>query len=167
MQKSFVELNPVLSHAVVVNIPQPPPSGNLHLSATPQQRVQDFACLAESFNTNANRPTTQKDIDTFSLYSASVSFIVWRTCVQILEIQMDDYRRANSEEEKDLWKQRLLTSLIRCNEIAQKSNPALLQFDITPPTDSLVALNATGANWCYQLMKELTLLFMCACPADM
>lgn len=137
-----LQLNPDFSHADVV-ITTTAPSGSL-FTATDAAEKPGF-CFAD--------------------YERSVAPMMWRINFQILGMQMGDYKRATSQEEKQLCKNRIWESLCRLNQKAQMFNPASLPSDIPAPTEEYLALSVTE-NWCLRLTQELTSLFMNVCHAD-
>lgn len=94
------------------------------------------------------------DVMTYEQIQATI----WRTQFQIVAMLMSDYRTALADEEKSLWKQRILEVLLRMNATAQRFNPTSLPSNVPPPTEAYSVQNATG-NWCLRLTEELTCLF--------
>jgi len=100
----------------------------------------------------------------FADYERSVLPVMWRINIQVIAMQMGGYKIAISNEERILWKSRILESLLRLNEKAQKIN-AVWPLDLPAPTAEYAALSATG-NWCDTLTRDLTCLFSSAPDAD-
>ena len=93
-----------------------------------------------------------------------IKIVMWRINIQVIAMQMGDYKIAISNEERILWKSRILESLLRLNEKAQKINAAW-PLDLPAPTAEYAALSVAG-NWCDTLTRELTCLFSSAPDAD-
>ncbi len=91
---------------------------------------------------------------------AQVAEILWRINIQTLAMQYGDCKRA-SKQEQEIWKQRIIKTLCRINELAQQFNPQELPRDLRPPTEEYLAQSA-ARNWCLRLSRELTILFMSA-----
>ena len=145
-----IQLNSDFSHADVV-ITTTAPSGSL-FTATDAAEKSEF-CVKTLGN--------PADVMTYEKIQATI----WRTQFQIVAMLMSDYRAALVDEEKELWKQRVLEVLVRMNATAQKFSPLSIPCDIQPPTAEYNALNVTG-NWCLKLTAELTCLFTNVYHAD-
>ena len=147
MTDLFSQLNLDFSHAVRGTSTNPQPSGVKTFSATAAAEKSGFC-----FNTLGN----PADVMTYEQIQATI----WRIEFQIVAMLMSDYRAALVDEEKSLWKSRILEVLVRMNETAQTFNPQSIPCDIPAPTDLYRVLNATMGNWCCALTQELTCLFM-------
>jgi hypothetical protein len=158
MANLFAQLNSDFSHADVV-FTTPPPSGS-SLAATVAVEKSEFCFIAESFDFNANRPTTEQDLSTFQAYSQKVMPIMWRVNLHITAGLLSEYKNPrNSAEEKEEWKQRLWISLWNLN---QKAHGISELLSLDPQALMVVSPvpNVSGANWYSQLTKELTQLFI-------
>jgi hypothetical protein len=142
MEQSTLQLNPVFSHAARGN--STAAAKRSFFSATTAAETTGF-CFAD--------------------YEVKVAPLCWRILIQVCAMAMDDYNKATSPEDKETCKQKVLDVLVRINAKALMTSAELLSFDMQPPTAEWVARNATG-NWCAELTKELTQLFMSAYPAD-
>ena len=103
---------------------------------------------------------------TFQEYEASVIPRMWRINLQIIAMQMTDYKSAKGNDEQQLWKSRILESLWRLNQKAQLCNPPALPIDLPLSAGEWVVLNANGANWCDVLTRELACMFFGATSAS-
>jgi hypothetical protein len=81
-------------------------------------------------------------------------------------MQLQDYDQAHNEKEREEWKQRIFDTLLWINLLAQTFSPQSIPSDIVPPTEAYRVLNVNGVNWCVELMKELTCLFLNVPIAD-
>src|SRR5258706_6504181 len=97
------QLNSELTHASVVPITAAPPSGS-PFTATDAVVTSEFCFI--------NAPS-------FESYVISVAPIEWRILIQVLGMQMDDYRKAHGSEDKTECQKRILDVLKRINEKAQ------------------------------------------------
>lgn len=163
-----VLLNPVLNSADVVTTTTAP-SGS-PFTATAVEFSTGFCFnnagdIAQRIAQKSLKPITQEDLLQFAEYERSVTPIMWRIDIQILASQVDDYLQSNYEEEKLLWKQRMIQTLVDINRRAQIFNPCQLPTDLRPPTASWAARNATG-NWCCDLTRILNCIFTNASTVD-
>ena len=100
-----------------------------------------------------------KEVVLYLRHRQRVLRLSWRILFQIVAMQLQDYKLAVSEEDKRLWKSRILETLVRMNKRAQMFKNASLPLDVPPPTAAYRAPSVTG-NWCLLLTQELTCLFM-------
>lgn len=137
MQTTFVHLNSVLTHADVVTSTTAP-SGST-FTATDAAVKTEFLFTPE--------------------HEQKVAYHSWRILIQVLAMQMTDYKQAHGQEDAELWKSRMLSTLEWINRKAQEFYPQSIPSNIVPPTAEYLALNVTG-NWCDILTKELTQVFL-------
>ena len=102
-----------------------------------------------------------KEVVLYLRHRQRVLRLSWRILFQIVAMQLQDYKLAKSDEERNLWKTRILETLQRMNKRARMFKNASLPLGVPPPTAEYLALSVTG-NWCSQLTEELTSLFMSA-----
>lgn len=114
-------------------------------------------CRKPSGNAFIRLPLS-KEVVMYLRHRQRVLRLSWRILFQIVAMQLQDYKLAKSDEERNLWKTRILETLLRMNKRAQMFKNALLPSDIPAPTAEYLALSVTG-NWCLQLTGELTSLF--------
>ena len=102
-----------------------------------------------------------KEVVLYLRHRQRVLRLSWRILFQIAAMQLQDYKLAKSDEERKLWKTRILETLCRMNKRARMFKNASLPLGVPPPTAEYLALSVTG-NWCLRLTEELTSLFMSA-----
>ena len=102
-----------------------------------------------------------KEVVLYLRHRQRVLRLSWRILFQIVAMQLQDYKLAKSDEERNLWKSRILETLCRMNKRARMFKNASLPLGVPPPTAEYLALSVTG-TWCLQLTEELTSLFMSA-----
>jgi len=100
-----------------------------------------------------------KEVVLYLRHRQRVLRLSWRILFQIVAMQLQDYNLAKSDEERKLWKTRILETLCRMNKRAQMFRNASLPLDVPPPMAAYRAPSVTG-NWCLLLTQELTCLFM-------
>ena len=100
-----------------------------------------------------------KEVVLYLRHRQRVLRLSWRILFQIVAMQLQDYKLAKSDEERNLWKTRILETLCRMNKRARMFKNASLPLGVPPPTAEYLALSVTG-NWCLRLTEELTSLFM-------
>lgn len=89
----------------------------------------------------------------------TIASIIWRIEWQVLAVQMAEYKKSKSKQEREQWKKLMLEKLVKINELAQIFKPQSIPQNATPPSE-YSALAASGVNWCLRLTRELTCLFM-------
>ena len=112
------------------------------------------------FGFSSRRPY-DKRVVLYLRHRQRVLRLSWRILFQIVAMQLQDYKLAKSDEERNLWKTRILETLQRMNKRARMFKNASLPLGVPPPTAEYLALSVTG-NWCLQLTEELTSLFTSA-----
>lgn len=132
MQTSFVQLNSVLTHADVVTSTTAP-SGSTFTATDAAVKTEFFYSTPEYYS--------------------------WRILLQVCDMQLHDYELANNGD-REQWKIRMLDTLQRINEKAQKFQPRSFPYDIKPATEESVALNASGVNWCDVMTSRLNKIFL-------
>lgn len=90
----------------------------------------------------------------------TIQEVCWRIQIQVLAMQMQDYNLA-SQDERIIWKTRMLDQLKKINQTAQQFNPPSLPLDLRPPVLDYHAQNVTG-NWLDKLTQQLTQVFLSA-----
>ena len=93
----------------------------------------------------------------------SVEEICWRIKIQVLAMQMDDYLLSQTDQERDIWKSRMLDQLIRINQQAQQFSPQTMPSDLRPAS---LARIAEQGNWLDTLTRQLTEVFLNVPTAD-
>ena len=117
-------------------------------------------CRTPSGNAFIRLPLN-KEVVLYLRHRQRVLRLSWRILFQIVAMQLQDYKLAKSDEERKLWKTRILETLQRMNKRARMFKNASLPLGVPPPTAEYLALSVTG-NWCLRLTEELTSLFMSA-----
>ena len=117
-------------------------------------------CRTPSGNAFIRLPLN-KEVVLYLRHRQRVLRLSWRILFQIVAMQLQDYKLAKSDEERNLWKTRILETLQRMNKRARMFKNASLPLGVPPPTAEYLALSVTG-NWCLRLTQELTSLFMSA-----
>ena len=101
------------------------------------------------------RSAAEKD----GFFDSTPDYLSWRILLQVCDVQLEEYELATNGDH-ELWEGRILETLQRINEKAQKFNPQSFPSDIKPATAGSAVLNASGVNWCDAMTRRLSVMFL-------